>query len=67
MKRGIIHLMTEKTQGRMPVFTPVQPALEASINGCPSKGLAIVPTDDGRNFAKESLGNMFREDAAGSR
>jgi len=51
----------------MPVFIPVHPALAASINACPSKGLAIVSTEDGRNFAKESLGNMFREsvEAAG--
>src|SRR5829696_5265505 len=61
MKRSIIHLMTEKSQGRMPVYIPVHPALEASIRACPSKGLAIVSTDDGRNFAKESVGNLFRE------
>jgi hypothetical protein len=61
IKRGIIHLLTEKSQGRMPVFIPVHPALEVSIKACPSKGLAIVSTDDGRNFAKESVGNLFRE------
>lgn len=67
IKRGIIHLMTEKSQGRMPVFIPVHPALDASIKACPSKGLAIVSTEDGRNFAKESIGNLFREavEAAG--
>jgi integrase len=67
IKKGIIHLMTEKSQGRMPVYIPVHPALAASINACPPKGLAIVSTEDGRNFAKESLGNMFREavEAAG--
>jgi integrase len=67
IKKGIIHLMTEKSQGRMPVYIPVHPALAASINACPSKGLAIVSKEDGRNFAKESVGNMFREsvEAAG--
>jgi integrase len=67
MPRGIIHLMTEKSQGKMPIYVPVHPALAKSIKACPSRGLAIIAKSDGTNYGKEALGNMFREavEAAG--
>jgi integrase len=67
VRNNLVHLMTEKSRERMPVFIPVHPALAASIAACPSKGLAIIAKDDGNNYAKEALGNMFREavEAAG--
>jgi integrase len=67
VRRGIIHLMTEKSQGKMPIYVPVYPALAKSIKACPSPGLAIIAKDDGTNYTKESLGNFFREsvEAAG--
>lgn len=67
IRKGIIHLMTEKSQGRMPIYVPLHPALVASINACPSSGLAIIAKDDGSNYTKEALGNFFREavEAAG--
>jgi integrase len=37
------------------------PALAASINACPSSGLAIIAKDDGAHYGKEGLGNAFRE------
>lgn len=38
VRRGIIHLMTEKSQGKMPIYVPVHPALAKSIKACPSRG-----------------------------
>jgi len=61
IKNGIVHLMTEKSQGRMPIYVPVHPALAASIKACPSSGLAIIARPDGSNYTKEVLGNFFRE------
>jgi integrase len=66
IRNNLVHLMTEKSQGRMPVFIPVHPALAASIAASPSKGLAIIAKDDGTNYAKEALGNMFREAIEGA-
>lgn len=67
MRRSIIHLMTEKSQGKMPIYVPVHPELAKSIKACPSSGLAIIAKDDRTNYTKESLGNFFREsvEAAG--
>jgi integrase len=67
IRNNVIHLLTEKSQGKMPVFIPVQPALAASMAACPSNGLAVIATHEGMHFTKESLGNMFREaiEAAG--
>jgi integrase len=67
IRGGIVHLMTEKSQGRMPIFVPVHEALQASIKACPSPGLAIIAKADGSHYAKEVLGTMFREavEAAG--
>ncbi len=45
----------------MPVYVPLHPALAASINACPSSGLAIIAKDDGTHYSKEGLGNAFRE------
>jgi integrase len=69
IKNGIVHLMTEKSQGKMPIYVPVHSALAASIATCPSSGLAIICKDDGTHFTKEALGNFFREavEAAGIR
>jgi integrase len=61
LKNGIVHLMTEKSQGKMPVYVPVHPALAASMAACPSSGLAIISKDDGTHYTKEALGNFFRE------
>jgi hypothetical protein len=51
----------------MPIFVPVHPALAASIAASPSAGLAIIARVDGTHYAKEALGNLFREacEAAG--
>ena len=67
VRKGIIHLMTEKSQGRMPIYVPVHPALAESIKACPSSGLAIIAKEDGTHYTKEALGNIFREaiEAAG--
>lgn len=68
IRRGIVHLMTEKSQGKMPIYVPVHPALVASMKACPSSGLAVIAKDDaGSNYTKEALGNFFREavEAAG--
>lgn len=61
IKNGIVHLMTEKSQGKMPIYVPVHPALAASMAACPSSGLAIIYKDDGTHYTKEALGNFFRE------
>lgn len=67
IRRGVVHLMTEKSQGTMPIYVPVHPALATSIKACPSLGLAIIAKGDGTNYTKEALGNFFREavEAAG--
>jgi integrase len=67
IKAGVINLMTEKSQGRMPIYIPVLAPLAASIKACPSSGLAIIAKEDGTNFTKEALGNSFRKavEAAG--
>jgi integrase len=60
VKDGVIHLMTEKSQGKVPVFIPVHPDLEASIAACPNpKGFAIVGQADGMPYDKVSIGNTF--------
>jgi integrase len=61
IRNGIVHLMTEKSQEKMPVYASVHPALAASIAACPSPGLAIICKDDGTHYTKEGLGNFFRE------
>jgi integrase len=61
IRNGIIHLMTEKSQGKMPVYVPVHPQLAASMAACPSPGLAIISKDDGTHYAKEVLGQFFRK------
>jgi integrase len=61
IRRGIVHLMTEKSQGTMPIYVPVHPALAKSIKACPSPGLAIIAKADGTNYTKEALGNFFRD------
>jgi integrase len=61
IRNGIVHLMTEKSGGTMPIYVPVHPALAASIAACPSSGLAIIAKDDGAHYGKEGLGNAFRE------
>jgi integrase len=67
IRKGVIHLMTEKSRGKMPIYVPVHPALAESIKARPSSGLAIIAKDDGTHYTKEALGNMFREaiEAAG--
>jgi integrase len=67
IRRGVVHLMTEKSQGKTPIYVPVHPALATSIKACPSGGLAIIAKSDGSNFTKETLGDLFREavEAAG--
>jgi hypothetical protein len=57
IRNGVAHLMTEKSGGTMPIYVPVHPALAASINACPSSGLAIIAKDDGTHYSKEGLGN----------
>ena len=64
IRNGIIHLMTEKSGGTMPIYVPVHPALAASIAACPSPGLAIIAKDGGTHYSKELLGNAFREAVA---
>jgi integrase len=66
VRNGIVHLMTEKSQGKMPIYVPVHPALAASIAACPSSGLAIICKDDGTHYTKEALGNFFRESVEAS-
>jgi integrase len=61
---GIIHLMTEKSNGTTPIYVPVQPALAASMAACPSPGLAIICKNDGTHFSKEGLGIFFRKAVA---
>ena len=61
IRKGIIHLMTEKSQGTMPIYVPVHPALATSIAACPSPGLAIIAKESGTHYTKESIGNFFRE------
>jgi integrase len=61
IRNGIAHLMTEKSQGKMPIYVPVHPALAASMAACPSPGLAVICKDDGMPYAKETLGNFFHE------
>jgi integrase len=61
VRSGVVHLMTEKSGGRMPIYIPVHPALAASLAACPSRGLAIIAKPDGTNYGKEALGNFFRE------
>jgi integrase len=67
IRNNIVHLMTEKSQGKMPIYVPVHPVLAVSIAACPSPGLAIICKDDGTHYTKEGLGNYFREavEAAG--
>ncbi|UVO30172.1 site-specific integrase [Bradyrhizobium arachidis] len=67
IRHGIVHLVTEKSQGKMPIYVPIHPELTKSIKACPSSGLAIIGKDNGTNYTKESLGNLFREavEAAG--
>ena len=64
IRNGVVHLMTEKSGGTMPIYVPVHPALAASIGACPSSGLAIIAKDDGTHYSKEGLGNAFREAVA---
>jgi integrase len=59
IRNGIIHLMTEKSGGTMPIYVPVHPALAASMAACPSTGLTFVAKDNGTNYTKEGLGNFF--------
>ena len=50
-----------------PVYIPILPALAAAIDAGPIGEMSFLATKYRRPFAKESLGNLFREwcDAAG--
>lgn len=65
IRNGVAHLMTEMSGGTMPIYVPAHPALAASINACPSSGLAIIAKDDGTQglvtpFVKQSWRPEFR-------
>ena len=59
IRNGVLHLMTEKSGGTMPVYVPVHPALAASINACPSSGLAIIAKDDGTHYTRKGSAISF--------
>jgi integrase len=61
IRKGTVHLMTEKSQGKMPIYVPVYAALAASMAACPSPGLAIICKDDGTPYAKDALGYFFHK------
>jgi integrase len=61
IRNGIAHLMTEKSQGKMPIYVPIHPALAASMAACPSPGLAIISKANGMPYAKEALGHFFHK------
>ena len=65
VRDGIIQIRAGKTD--TPLFIPVLPALQAAIDAGPIGEMSFLATKHRRPFAKESLGNEFREwcDAAG--
>lgn len=59
IKDGVITLDTQKNGIRVTI--PILPDLAQSLAVAPKGDLAIIPTDEGGHFTKESLGNAFRE------
>jgi integrase len=56
-----INLTTEKSQGGTAVHLPLLPVLERTLDASPTGDLAFICTESGRPFAKESLGNAFKD------
>jgi integrase len=61
VRNGVISLATEKSQGRTVVHLPLLDVLKRTLDAGPTGDLSFNATRIGTPFAKESLGNAFKD------
>jgi integrase len=61
IRDGVISLKTEKSQGRTVVHLPLLDVLKRTLDAGPTGDLSFNATKIGTPFAKESLGNAFKD------
>src|SRR5262245_56726973 len=59
IRRGIVHLMTEKSKGTMPTYVPVHPALAMSIKAAPRRGWRSSPRPTVRTIPRRRSATSF--------
>lgn len=62
-KNGVLEVIQEKNRRVKPVtaYVPIVPALRRIIDASPTGDLFYVVQENGQPYAKESLGNLFRQ------
>lgn len=61
VSNGVISLPTEKSQGQTVVHLPMLDVLKRTLEAGPTGDLAFIVTETGSPYAKESLGNAFKD------
>lgn len=61
IRNGVIHMVTEKGQGRVTVILPLLPPLAKSIEATKTGDMVFVAKADGAAMTKESFGNWFAD------
>lgn len=61
VRGGLIHMTTEKGQGRVTVVLPLLPPLAESIAATKTGDMVYIAKPDGTAMTKESFGNWFAE------
>lgn len=61
IRSGVIHLTTEKGQGRVTVVLPLLPPLAKSIEATKTGDMVFIAKADGSAMTKEGFGNWFAE------
>lgn len=61
VRNGLIHMTTEKGQGKVTVVLPLLPPLAASIDATKTGDMVYIAKADGTAMSKEGFGNWFAE------
>ena len=61
VSNGVISLATEKSQGQTTVHLPMLAVLQRTLVAGPTGDLAFIVTEKGKPYAKEALGNAFKD------
>lgn len=61
VRNGVIHMTTEKGQGKVTVVLPLLPPLAESITATKTGDMVFIAKADGTAMTKESFGNWFAE------
>lgn len=61
VRNGLIHMTTEKGQGKVTVVLPLLPPLKESIEATKTGDMVFIAKADGTAMSKEGFGNWFAE------